>query len=366
MKIKRLFLLLVLFPLLLSCGKGNAGYSIPPPSPVDPVTPEDPDDPEEEDDTPKPWDENRGKVVRPTAGNGWTVTPIDGKDIVYYYYEGKESVTGANQRIFVTDVNLDNTAYSLKLAYYSSKSTASKVLKGTGALACINAGYEKGALYLKVGGSVIASISNVPYISSDAQVYQWKSEGAIYMDNARDIRFDYPRKLGVTRPEDYAPAWRNYYRQKAASEQNILTSAPVLIDDYEPVGLDFCTRHPLQEWGQDCSENPYKHQGSTSNPRTAIAKTHDNHVLLIVVDGRRSVSRGISAAELTTFLVNNFNPQYALNLDGGGSSTMCVEGQGDPDTHVVNYPTDSDKIKGVPDHSGERERDTYIYVVKKK
>lgn len=49
----------------------------------------------------------------------------------------------------------------------------------------------------------------------------------------------------------------------------------------------------------------------------------------------------MTAKELTIFLKNWFKPQYALNLDGGGSTTMCVKGQGDPATHVVNYPTDN-------------------------
>jgi exopolysaccharide biosynthesis protein len=59
----------------------------------------------------------------------------------------------------------------------------------------------------------------------------------------------------------------------------------------------------------------------------------------VVVDGRRpGVSEGMSARELTRFLQANFHPRYALNMDGGGSSTLCVTGEGDPDTHIVNQP----------------------------
>lgn len=67
----------------------------------------------------------------------------------------------------------------------------------------------------------------------------------------------------------------------------------------------------------------------------------------------------MNARELTFFLKENFDPQYALNMDGGGSSTLCVSGQGDPDTHVVNYPTDG----GGFDHTGERLLVTHIYVM---
>jgi len=337
---------------LLSCDKGEKpGNTNPPISTVDPGG----------NDTPaNPWDANRGQVVRPEPGNGWTVTSIDGSSMVYYSFEGKEPVTQANQRIYVTDIDMNNTAYSLKLGYYSSNSTASKVFKGTGALACINCGYEKAALYLKVNGSVISTITAETIGTTG--VPQWKSEAALYLDNARDVRIEFTGK-GMNLAE-----WRSVYRNRVKSETNAITSAPMLIDDYEPVGEDFCTLHPLATSGPNCSENPYVHQSSTTNPRTAIAKTEDNHVLFIVVDGRRNISRGISAAELTKFLVKNFNPQYALNLDGGGSSAMCVAGQGDPETHVVNYPVDSDEVDPKPgpgDHTGERARDTFLYVVKK-
>jgi exopolysaccharide biosynthesis protein len=39
----------------------------------------------------------------------------------------------------------------------------------------------------------------------------------------------------------------------------------------------------------------------------------------------------------------------ALNLDGGGSSTMYIKGE--PENGVVNYPSDNKKF----DHAGERE-----------
>jgi len=359
MKFRSLILLLVLFPLSFSCDEGNKPDPIPPPSSQTPGN-EDGGKKDDDDGTPKPWDANRGKVVRPEAGNGWTVTSIDGSGVVYYNFEGKEPVSHANQRIFVTDIDLNDASYQVKLAYYAKGTTASKVFKGTGALACINCGYEKAALYIVIDGSVISTIT-ADTIGSTG-VPQWKSEAALYMDNERDVRIEFTGE-GMNLAQ-----WRATYSKRAKSETYMITSAPMLIDDYKPVGIDFCTLHPLASSGPNCSENPYVHQASTSNPRTAIAKTEDNHVLFIVVDGRRDISRGISAAELTNFLVKNFNPQYALNLDGGGSSTMCVKGQGDPTTNVVNYPTDSDEVNPRPgpgDHTGERSRDTYLYVVKK-
>ncbi|MDY4812003.1 MAG: phosphodiester glycosidase family protein [Muribaculaceae bacterium] len=37
---------------------------------------------------------------------------------------------------------------------------------------------------------------------------------------------------------------------------------------------------------------------------------------------RKSKAEGMNARELTKFLVHYFNPQWALNMDGGGSTTM--------------------------------------------
>ena len=353
MKTRRLVVLLVLSSLLLCCKEDKPDYVIPPPF-------DDSSGKEgrKEDGHSGPWDANRGKVVRPEAGNGWTVTPIDGDGIVYYSFEGTEPVTNASQRIFVTDIDLNDESYQVKLAYYSGNSTASKVLKGTGALACINCGYEKAALYLKVNGTVHSTIT-ADYVGTTG-VPQWKSEAALYMDNVRDVRIEFTGK------DMNLAQWRSVYRTRAQSEKTFITSAPMLIDDFEPVGEQFCTLHPVTY--ANCSEDPYVHQASTTNPRTLLAKTEDNHLLFMVVDGRRNISRGISAAELTRFLVKNFNPQYAINLDGGGSSTMCVQGQGDSETNVVNYPTDSDKVDARPgagDHTGERSVPTFFYVVKK-
>jgi exopolysaccharide biosynthesis protein len=49
----------------------------------------------------------------------------------------------------------------------------------------------------------------------------------------------------------------------------------------------------------------------------------------------------------------------ALNLDGGGSSTMVIRGQ--PNNGVVNYPSDNKKF----DHEGEREVANALVVLEK-
>ncbi|MFZ9965365.1 MAG: phosphodiester glycosidase family protein [Steroidobacteraceae bacterium] len=62
------------------------------------------------------------------------------------------------------------------------------------------------------------------------------------------------------------------------------------------------------------------------HPRTAAGRTVDGKLILMVVDGRQSSSRGVNLQELAG-LMASAGAVDALNLDGGGSSTMVVLGE---------------------------------------
>ncbi|MGC9326532.1 MAG: phosphodiester glycosidase family protein, partial [Candidatus Hinthialibacter sp.] len=69
-------------------------------------------------------------------------------------------------------------------------------------------------------------------------------------------------------------------------------------------------------------------------PRTAIGQIQDGRILLLVIDGRQpDWSEGVTLPELTEILVNRQSID-ALNLDGGGSSTLVIQNQ------VINRPSD--------------------------
>lgn len=67
-------------------------------------------------------------------------------------------------------------------------------------------------------------------------------------------------------------------------------------------------------------------QGDPSiEPRTAVGITKDNIVYFVVVDGRQPVySNGMSFAQLS-LLFSALGVKDAINMDGGGSSTMVVK-----------------------------------------
>ncbi|WP_071059222.1 phosphodiester glycosidase family protein [Pelistega sp. MC2] len=62
----------------------------------------------------------------------------------------------------------------------------------------------------------------------------------------------------------------------------------------------------------------------TKHPRTAIGLTADNRFLyMVVVEGRREEFQGYTLTQLAT-LFKQLNVPHAINLDGGGSSTMII------------------------------------------
>ncbi len=74
------------------------------------------------------------------------------------------------------------------------------------------------------------------------------------------------------------------------------------------------------------------------HPRTAIGRTADGHVWLMVVDGRQPMSVGATLPELG-ILMQRLGCIEAINLDGGGSSTLAALGL------VLNRPSDGQERK---------------------
>ena len=67
------------------------------------------------------------------------------------------------------------------------------------------------------------------------------------------------------------------------------------------------------------------------NPRTAIGYTGDNNLIILTADGREGSSIGMTLTELAN-LMKSLGCVNAINLDGGGSTVMYVNGQ------IVNQP----------------------------
>ncbi len=77
------------------------------------------------------------------------------------------------------------------------------------------------------------------------------------------------------------------------------------------------------------------------DPRTAVGTNRNGRfVFLVVVDGRQPFySEGATFTELAE-LLQELGAFYAMSLDGGGSSTMVIEGE-DGKPIIINSPIDS-------------------------
>ena len=95
---------------------------------------------------------------------------------------------------------------------------------------------------------------------------------------------------------------------------DVVGGSPVLLLDKkiiaEPCGGYVCKKHP----------------------RSGVGVTESGIVLLVTVDGRQADSKGMTILQFAR-LFKKLGAQKALNLDGGGSSTMVVKGE------VVNSPS---------------------------
>jgi exopolysaccharide biosynthesis protein len=119
---------------------------------------------------------------------------------------------------------------------------------------------------------------------------------------------------------------------------------------------DVMTSGPLLLLNGQNSPIPADAFSEKRHPRTAVGKLTDGSILLLVVDGRTEESAGMSLIELQ-HTMRWLGCVAAMNLDGGGSSTMYIKGE--RENGVVNYPSDNKKF----DHSGEREVANTLLIV---
>jgi len=79
---------------------------------------------------------------------------------------------------------------------------------------------------------------------------------------------------------------------------------------------------------------------SKANPRTVIGSSKDGKELfLVTVDGRQNSSIGMTQKEMAEFMLK-IGAYNALNLDGGGSTTMVARKPGTNSLNIVNSPSD--------------------------
>jgi hypothetical protein len=85
---------------------------------------------------------------------------------------------------------------------------------------------------------------------------------------------------------------------------------------------------------------PRPASATETHPRSAIGVTPDGRIIMATVDGRRpDESLGITLDELAELMIAR-GAIEAINLDGGGSTTLAVRRPGEVGAVVVNSPSD--------------------------
>lgn len=192
-----------------------------------------------------------------------------------------------------------------------------------GAIAAINAGFfslqtGRPTDFLKIDGEVVTG-TNRPR----------GAVGILDGDDATTLIFDRLTVAARTRPPTYKPLLGTSPADWAKASHAISGAGLLMLDGRE-----------LTDWAEERIAAGFD---TTRHPRTIIGIDADGAIWLVTVDGRNpSLSLGMSFTELQR-LSKRLGLRSVLNLDGGGSTTMWVDGR------IVNHPSDPEGPRKVSD-----------------
>lgn len=234
--------------------------------------------------------------------DGWSRRPVaNGVTLETKRYD---ALFGGNQFGSVLRVDLSEPGVEVKPVRSAQCQTTSQLARSAGAVAAINGGYFDG---------VCGSVSLV------------KIDGQLFNTNARSRS-----AIGFTAQGspmiDWIEAGRDWpsARHALGGLSRLAQSGAVQV-----------------EWERDSATYSFTYG---ANPRTGVGIGAPDELILATLDGRTAAGAGVSLFDFGQWLVW-VGAREALNLDGGGSTTLWTSLE-----EVVNYPSDN----GVADHAGER------------
>lgn len=234
-------------------------------------------------------------------------------DGITWKHAHTEALFNGWQNLNVLEINPKKHRFGLAYVTDTLLPT-SEMATQAGAIAAVNAGFFN----MSEGGSVTLLKVNGQFINkTQEKLIAEKSEilkGALVLGPGKKIRVEAAGPDSVYQGKKYS---------------SVLLTGPLLLTDGLPVAL---------------AQRPFN---DNRHPRTCACITSDKKVLLLTADGRSNQAFGLSLPELTA-LLQSIGCRDAVNLDGGGSTTMWIKGM--PDNGVVNMPSDNKKF----DHFGER------------
>lgn len=117
---------------------------------------------------------------------------------------------------------------------------------------------------------------------------------------------------------------------------------PVSLDielDFSPENVEWAFG-ALNYLVKDGQFNVASNEALGTNPRTAIGFNKDNtEMIMVTIDGRNKNYVGVKQTELAQIMID-LGAYTAVNMDGGGSTTMGVDFLKNSNVTVVNIPSD--------------------------
>ncbi|MBR4506405.1 MAG: phosphodiester glycosidase family protein [Bacteroidales bacterium] len=246
----------------------------------------------------------------------WSTDTLDGFTLKRYHFGTGELFCSA-QHLFVIEIPADSPR---RLAFVCDtvRTEVSTLAQRSNALAAVNGSFfdmDMGnpICFLRIDGVTMGQNTPGKEDSVNRKYYQYAT---LALADGRP-RFVCP---------DSNRLWENNM-----TDSNIMTAGPMLIREGKAL--------PQRD---DRTFVTHRHN------RTALGCKADGSVLLLVADGRfKNQAEGLSLPELERIMLW-MGCTDAINLDGGGSSTMYVQGR--PNDGIVNYPSDNRRH----DHEGQR------------
>lgn len=223
-----------------------------------------------------------------------------------FYTQERETLFDSKQIIHRLTITRNNTAsYRFDFAYEETELTPTSTLAQTKkAVAAINGGFFD----TKRGGSVT-------YLE-----YRDTVAGGQVSDSLTTLttnpHFDGAIIINDNGQLDIERAQSSQFYATSTEETAVLISGPLLIEEGRSTVLDTSRSFVTKR-----------------HPRSCLCITPDAYQF-VVADGRWGYAQGMNLPELQQYLLK-LGCQQAINLDGGGSSTLWQSGYG-----VRNYPSD--------------------------
>jgi exopolysaccharide biosynthesis protein len=203
--------------------------------------------------------------------------------------------------------------------------------------------------YLPVGPSETNLIGLAVSNGNVYSGFETPAQSYAIVDYAPAINIDPDNHVLVVHP-DRSFADGKHILEKTKLRNAVSGSAQIVADGVKTIPVYRDAAHPE---GTLTSGNHYSNdppQGpnlgswyDVPNPRTAIGLSRDNQTLIILTaDGRGAGgSWGLTGSEMADILINDYRVYNALNLDGGGSTTLAMKNPVTGAPGIINFPSDT-------------------------